>query len=157
MDLAWDLPPGGEEGLEEGCAVLAEDAGNDLYLVIETRIREDFEAGTDGTALGIVSAVDEAGDAGLNDGAGTHAAGLDRDVECGAGQPIVLERSSRFADHDDFGVGRGIAVPDSAVAGASQNIAAVNDESSDGDFASCGRSAGFLNGELYEYNVGVHF
>lgn len=136
--------------MEERSAVPGEDAGNDLYLVIEAGIGEDFETRTYGATFGIVRAVDEARDAGLDDGAGAHAAGFECDVEGGSCHAIVFEESGGFADYDDLGVSCRIAVPDCAVTGAREDFAVVNDESADGDFPGGGRAAGFLDGELHK-------
>ncbi len=78
-----------EERLEDGGAVGGEDAGRDFNLMVEARVGEDFEAGADGAAFGIVGAVDEARNTGLDDGACAHAAGLDGDVERGITKAVV--------------------------------------------------------------------
>src|SRR5260370_3007957 len=96
-----------EERLNDGGALGGEDARGDCYLMVEARVGEDFEAGAHGAALGIVGAVDEARDTGLDDGARAHAARLDRDVERGVGKAIVAEKAGGFAKSDNFGVGSG--------------------------------------------------
>jgi len=107
-------------------------------LVVEARIGKDFEAGADGAALGVVGAVDEARDAGLNDRAGAHAAGLDGDVKRRVREAIVAEEACGFTKDDDFGVGGWIVVADGAVAGASDHFSVVNQDGSDGHFACIG-------------------
>ena len=96
---------------------------------------KDFEAGADGAALGIFCAVDKAWDAGLDDGTGAHAAGLDGDVEHRVREAIIAEEACGFTKDDDFGVGRWIVVADGAVAGAGENLSVVNQDGSDGHFA----------------------
>src|SRR6267154_1733021 len=91
--------------------------------MVESRVGEDFEAGADGAAFGVVGAVDEAGDAGLNDGAGAHAAGLDGDVKGGVGEAVVAEEASGLAEDDDFGVGGGVTIAGGAVAGTGEDLA----------------------------------
>jgi len=43
--------------LQDGGAVRGEDTGSDFYMVVKPRVGEDFEAGADGAAFGIVSAI----------------------------------------------------------------------------------------------------
>ena len=116
----------GEERLEDGGAVGREDAGGDFYLMVEARVGEDFEAGADGAAFGVVGTVNEAWDAGLDDSAGAHAAGLDGDVERGVGEAVVAEKARGFAENDHFRVGSGVIAADGAIAGAGQNLAVVD-------------------------------
>src|SRR5258706_2388923 len=124
--------------------------------MVEARVGENLEAGADGAAFGVVGTVDETGDAGLNDGAGAHAAGLDRDVERGVGETVVAEEASGLAEDDDFGVGGGVTIADGAVAGTGEDLAVMDKDSADGDFAGCRCGAGFGQGFLHELGVGFH-
>ena len=67
---------GGEEGLKDGGGVSGEHAGKDFHLVVESGVGEDPETRTDCAASGVVCAVDQTRKAGLDDGAGAHAAGF---------------------------------------------------------------------------------
>jgi hypothetical protein len=142
--------------LEDGGAVGGEDAGGDFHLVVEAGVGEDFEAGVDRAAFGIVGAVDEARDAGLDDGAGTHAARLDSDVERGVGEAVVAEQVGGFAQSNDLGVGGGVAIADSAVARTGQELAVMYEHGSNGDFAGFGSRARFSQGFLHELGVSFH-
>jgi len=84
-------------------------------VMVEARVGEDFEAGADGAAFGIVGAIDEARDPGLNDGAGAHAAELDGDVERGIRKAVVAKKAGGFSQSNDFGVGRGVAIANGAI------------------------------------------
>src|SRR5207245_1725943 len=75
---------------------------------------------------GVVGTVNEAWDAGLDDSAGAHAAGLDGDVERGVGEAVVAEKARGFAENDHFRVGSGVIAADGAIAGAGQNLAVVD-------------------------------
>ena len=66
--------------------------------------------------FGSVGAINEARDAGLDDGPGAHAARFQGYVESCPSHAVVAEEASGFADHDDFGVRGGIAVANRAVA-----------------------------------------
>jgi hypothetical protein len=146
----------GEERLEDGGAVGGEDARGNFYVMVEARVGEDFEAGADGTALGIFGTVDEARDAGLDDGAGAHAARLDGDVERCVGEAIVAEKTSGFAKYNHFRVGRGVIVADGAIAGTGQNLAVVDEHSADRDFAGLGGGTGLSKSFPHELDVGFH-
>ena len=62
--------------MKDGGALCGENAGADFHLVIESGVSEDFETRTDCAAFGVVCAVDQMRDTGLDHGAGAHAAGL---------------------------------------------------------------------------------
>jgi hypothetical protein len=146
----------GEERLEDGGTVGGEDARGDFHLMVEARMGEDFETGADGAAFGIVGAVDEARDTGLDDGAGAHAAGLDGDVERGVDETVVAEKTRGFAQCDNFGVGGGVAIADGAVARTRQDLAFMDEHSADGDFAGCGGGTGFGERFLHELDISFH-
>ncbi len=151
-----DLAAGGEEGLQDGGAVSSEKARNDFYLMIESGVCEDFETGTDGAALWIIGAVDEAWNAGLDYGPCAHAARFQGDIESCARHSVIAEEASGFADYDDFGVRGGVTVANCAVARAGQNFAVMDEHGADGYFARSGRGAGFLEGRLHECDVRFH-
>jgi hypothetical protein len=146
----------GEEGLKDGGAVGGEDARGNFYVMVEARVGEDFEAGADGTALGIFGTVNEARDAGLDDGAGAHAARLDGDVKDRIGEAMVAEKTSGFAKYNHFRVGRGVIVTDGAIAGTDQNLMVVDEHGANGDFGGFGRGTGFRERFLHELNVCFH-
>src|SRR6266404_1738904 len=128
----------GEKRLEHGGGFGGEDACGDFDLVVEARIGKDFEAGADGAALGVVGAIDETRDAGLNDRTGAHAAGLDGDVQGGVSETIVAEAAGGFTKHDDFGVSGRVIVADGAITGARKNLSVVNQNGADRHLASSG-------------------
>jgi hypothetical protein len=146
----------GEERLEDGGAVGGEDAGGDLHLMVEARVRKDFETGANGATFGIVGAVDEVRDAGLDDGAGAHAARLDGDVQSGVGEAVVAEKAGGFAKNDDFGVGSGVAVADGVVARASEDLTVVDKHRSNRHFAGFGGRTSFGKRGLHELDVLLH-
>ncbi len=117
---------------------------------------EDFEAGADGAAFGVVGAVDEARDTGLDDGACAHAARLDSDVECGIGEAVVAEKAGGFAKDDDFGVGGGVAIADGAVARTGEDLAVMDEYGADGNLAGYGRGTSFGQGFLHILDVSFH-
>jgi len=119
-------------------------------------VGEDFEAGADRAAFGVVGAVGEARDTSLDDGARTHAAGLDGDVEGCIGEPVVAEQAGSIAKDNNFGVGGGVVVANGAVAGSGEDLAVMDEHGADGDFAGCGRAARFRERCLHELVTGLH-
>lgn len=150
------LTPFAEERLDDGGAVGGEDVGRDFYLMVEAGVGEDFEAGADGAAFGIIGAVDKARDTGLDDGARTHAARLNGDVKRGVREAVVAKEAGGFAQRDDFGVGSGVAIANGAIASTGEDFAVVDDHGADGDFAGRGCGAGFRECFLHELGVGFH-
>ena len=61
-----------------------------------------------------------------------------------------------FAQSHDFGVGGGITIADGPVARTGKNLAVVDKHGPDGNFASCGRGTGFLQGLLHVLDTSFH-
>ena len=112
--------------MQESGRVLGQEAGGDFDLVIQLGAGKKLEAGTEGAALGVVGGVDEAGNPSLNDRTSTHGAGLEGDVEDGAGEAVVAEEACGFPNDDDFGVRGGVIIADSAIAGAREDDIVVD-------------------------------
>ena len=77
----------------------------------------------DAAALGIGGAEVEPADARKRDGRRAHRAGLQRDVEVGAVEPLRPLRRAGLADRQHLGMRRGIGQLARAVAGAGQHAA----------------------------------
>jgi hypothetical protein len=142
--------------LENCGAIGGEDAGGDSHLVVEARVGKNFEAGADSATFGIVGAVDEARDTGLDDGARAHAARLDGDIEHGIGEAVVSKTACALAKDENFGVRRGVAIADGAVAGTSEDLAVMDKHGADGNFIGCGHGARFSERLLHELDVSFH-
>ena len=117
---------------------------------------EDLEAGTDGTAFGVLCAVNKARNASLNHGTGAHGAGLKRDIESGAGEAVVGKGASGCPKDDDFSVSGGVVVANGAVAGTGDDFVFVDEDCADGDFTGLGGGAGFVERELHVVEIGRH-
>lgn len=150
------LAASGEKSLEQGSAVGSENARGDFDLMIQARVGKHFEAGTHGAAFRVIATINEARNAGLDDGAGTHAARLDGDVQGGGGQAIVAESAGSFAEHHHFGVGGGVAITDGAIAGTRDDGGFVNEERADRDFAGGSRETCFFESLAHEFAFDVH-
>jgi len=146
----------GEEGLQEGGGLFGEDARRDVDLMIQFGAGEKLETGAVRTTFGVVGAVDESWNPSLDDRAGAHSAGLERDVESGVGKAIVANEPRGFAQHDDFGMGRGIIVANGAIARARQVYVILNEHGADGDFAGIGGNTSLFQSNAHEMEIVRH-
>ncbi len=124
--------------------------------MVESRVGKHFKAGADGSAFGIVGAVDEARDTCLDNGACTHAAGLNGNVERGISKTVVGQQAGGLAQNDNLCVSRWVVVADGAVAGTGEDLAIVDEHGADRDFASYRCGARFGQGFLHELDVSFH-
>ena len=93
-----------EEGLHEFAALGLKDAGGDSGLGMESTRGEEVIA-----ALIVLTAVDDARDLRPADGAGTHGAGLDGDVEGAIGEVLATKGVGSGGDGLHLGMGCDIA------------------------------------------------
>ena len=93
-----------EEGLHEFATFGFKDAGGDGGLGMESTRGEEVIA-----TLIILTAIDDAGDLRPADGAGTHGAGLDGDVEGAVGEVLATKGVGSGGDSLHLGMGSDIA------------------------------------------------
>jgi hypothetical protein len=116
-------------------------------------VAQDFEAGMDRAALCFVRSVNEARDTSLKHGAGAHRAGFDGDVQRGAEKTVVAEAVGGFAERENFGVGSGITMRDSAISRAGHDFFVEDKNCANGDFAAICGFAGFGEGFGHEGQI----
>jgi hypothetical protein len=131
------------EGVEESAelegASLLLDAAEDLDAVVEARVFEGGEAAADGASLGVISAIDEALDAGREEGPGAHEAGFEGADEGAAGEAPGAEGLGGLAEGEDLGVGGGVEVELASIeGGGDEGACGVEDEGTDGDVPAVG-------------------
>src|SRR6266481_5804771 len=97
-------------------------------------MRKYFKAAAHGSAFWVVSAINDSCDAGLNDGASAHGAGLDGHVKGGAPQSIICGGASGVAERHDFRVGGRVTIADGAVISASQDLPVLYQDRAHGHF-----------------------
>jgi quercetin dioxygenase-like cupin family protein len=124
--------------------------------VIQLGAGEQLEAGTEGSAFGIVRGIDESRNPSLDDRTSAHGAGLEGDVEDGASEAIVAEEVGGLSKDDDFGVRSWVVLANGAIAGTRENDIVVDEHRADGDFAGVGRGAGFVESKLHIVEVVRH-
>jgi hypothetical protein len=145
-----------EERLQDRGAFLGHDARCNVDLMIEARMVEYRKARPYSPALGIVASIHQARNAGLDHGSRAHAAGLRRNVQRSPRQSIVAEVARCFPQYHHFGVRRRIAVSNSSVAGADDDLSLVHEQRADWHFPCLGRDARFLQCLLHKSDISVH-
>ena len=109
---------------------------------------EEVDDAAAGAALLLPRAEDHGGDAGVDDRAGAHGAGLEGDGEGAALQTPVAQSGTGLADGLDLGVGGGVAVLLATVAAPSDHGAVrPRDDAADLHLALFGGLTGQLQGE----------
>ena len=151
------LASGRKEGVEQGTGLFGEDARCDFHLMIQFGAGQQLEAGAIGAALWIVGSVDHARNAGLNDRASTHGAGLECYVESCLRQAIISELSRSFPEHHDFGVGGRVAISNGAIAAPRENFIPAHQHGTDRDLTGFGACPRFLHRNFHEFLVAHRF
>lgn len=145
-----------EEGFQELGGFFGQDAGDDVEAVVEAWVGAELIEGACAAHFGVWGAVDQALDAGVDQGAGAHGTGLKGD-----GQGAVLEAPGAqfacgFAEGEDFGVGGGVLKRFAEVVGLGQDFVAAVDHGADGNFASGGGFFGLGQSTGHHEVVQVH-
>ncbi len=133
---------------EEGAALVCEEAGGEFDFVVELGVVHDAEDAAAGSGFGVGCGVDEAGDAGVEDGSGAHGAGFEGGVEGAVFEAVVAEVKAGLAEGYDLGVGGGIAVAEDSVLAAADDLVFVDDDCAYGDLAVSFGVVGFGDGGL---------
>ncbi len=91
--------------------------------------------------FGSVATEDDARQAGMHHRPHAHGAGLERDVELAAREPVVALRGGRLAQRDYFRVGGGIRAGDGAVVAAADDASVLHHDGAHRHLARRGRLA----------------
>ena len=142
-----------EEVAEQGAALVREDAVRDLNLVVELLHLEEVEDGPGAAGLGVGGADDDAVDARLDKSAGTHLAGLERDVHRAALEAPVAELAAGLADRDDLGVRERGVRREAAVEAAPDDPAVTDDDTADRDLAESHCALGLVDRFAHEKRI----
>jgi len=113
------------------------------------------------SGFGIAGGEDEAGDAGVEDGAGAHSAGFEGAIEgaaaFGSKEAIVCEGEAGCSEGYDLGMRCGVVGAEDLVIAAADDFAGGRDDDrADWDLACCFRGLRFGDGEVHEIIVGQH-
>src|SRR5262245_12285737 len=94
--------PGSKKASKQGGALRFADAGRDADTMVEhAAFLLEAQGALGGPETGIAGTVDNLTDAGREGRAEAHEAGLERDREDGARQPVVTDRGRRLPDRHD--------------------------------------------------------
>ena len=88
-----------------------------------------------GAGFGVVRAVNQAPNAGLQQRSRAHRARLNCSKQFAVSQAMIADRGTSFAQRVDLRVGRRIDVSDVAIKSAANDLAVVNDDRSDWNFS----------------------
>ena len=103
--------------------------------MVEAVVVDELEEGAHGTGFRVVAAVDDAVQAAVDDGAGTHGARFDGHVEGTACQAPAIEGAAGFFNGQQFGVGRRTGQAFAQVIGPGDNFLFIDDDGADRDFS----------------------
>ena len=131
---------------EHGAALFGEEAGGYFDFVIQLGMVHDGEDAAAGSGLGVGGGVDEATDAGVEDGSGAHGTGFEGDVEGAVVEAVVAEVKASLAEGYDLGMGGGVVVAEDPVLAAGDDLVVVDDDCTHGNFAFHLGGAGFGDG-----------
>ncbi len=125
-----------EEVAEELGAFIGEDAGGDFDAVVEAIVFAELIEGADRAGFGVVAAVDEFGDAGIDDCASAHGAGFEGDDQGAVEQTPVALGLAGLAHGEDFGVGGGVVLGFALIETPADDFlrGEMDDDATDGDF-----------------------
>lgn len=112
-----------KEALQEGSALGGANPFDDVEAVVEAGVFDELIERPKGAGLRVESAEDYVANAGVDQGAGAHDAGLERDDQGRAFEPPVAVALGRLAQHEDLGMRRRIAVAFATIASGREDQA----------------------------------
>jgi hypothetical protein len=107
--------------------------------MIDRGMVEDAEAGPDCATLGFVAPIHYAKNPGLDDCAGAHGAGLNRDVQGGSEDAVIPDGLGCRAQRQDFSVRCRVARRNRAIASTGEDALAEHNDRTHRHFALFGR------------------
>jgi hypothetical protein len=114
---------------------------------------EHAEYAAAGSSLRVGSGVDEARDAGLEYGSGTHGAWLERCIEGAVFEAVVVECAAGFTESNDLGVGSGVGVAEDTVLASADDSVFVDYDCAYWNFAIGFGILGFSDGSAEQSEV----
>src|SRR5690606_3354429 len=119
--------PGGEESAEERGGPRLADPAIDLGAMVAGGLAEETHARFHRAALRVGGAVIEPADAREGNRRRAHGAGLERDIEVAAFEPLRAERAGGLAQRQELRMRGRIAVGERPVAGAGEDRTVPHD------------------------------
>jgi len=120
--------------------------------MVRAWVVHDLHHRVHGAGFGVVRAVNQAPNAGVNQRARAHRARLNCSKQIAVSQAMVADRGTRFAQGNHLGVSGRVGIGDVAIESMANDLAIVNDHCADGDFSGLKRTLrgtqGFLHPEF---------
>ena len=123
-------------------ATSCEDPGTYFHAMVQAGMIQNLHHRTDSARLGIIGAIDQAFQPGMNQSAGAHSARLNCSKQFTAFQAVVADRGTGLAQRDDLGVGGGIGIGKVAIAPATDDLAVTNYDGAHWNFSRLKRALG---------------
>ena len=135
--VAWGvLGSNCRKKLAQKCAALVrKNTRYTFEAVVEAFVATDAVESLGGASFWIIATPDDAGDAGVHEGACAHRAGLEGDVESGVDEAPAAELLGGFSNCEHLRVCGRVLGGFTFVVAASYDLAFVDDERADRDFA----------------------
>ncbi len=155
LDLSIHLTSRFEKLDQQRSALGPENALLDGNGVVKETGVGDVKLTANAAEAKVAGAEDEPSNAGVNEGAGAHGAGLEGAIKGGAFEAVVAEAAGGLAEGENFGVSGGVGQGDGGVGGGSQQGAVgADDHGADRDLAGLLATAGGGKGFTHPVFVG---
>jgi hypothetical protein len=138
---------------QERPAFFPQNAGGDLYPVIQAVVFKQAEERTDGSSLRVFGTVDQARDPGLDNGPRAHGAGLYRYVQRAPRKAVVAAPGGPFPQGLNFRMRRRVRKGNGPIPSPAQNLPCVHQDRSYGDLSFLEGPDCFLEGKPHEYFI----
>ena len=151
------LPPTSKETLQYLRATACQNASADFHAVVQAGMVQDLHHRMDGARFGVIRAVDQTFQPGVNHSAGAHRTRLNCNKEFAVFQPVVAQRGTGLAQGEDLGVSGGVAVGKVAVTAAAYDFSAADHDGAYRDLSRFERSLGGAQRIFHKEFVGFCF
>ena len=148
-------PQAAEETLEQTGTLIVQHTAGDLAAVIEARILDHVAQRAAGPCLWVIGSEHEPRDPGQDDGAGTHGAGFEGDVEHAGLETARSQGPCRLAQGDQFGMRRGILAAFGDVPAGTEDGSIAHDQGADGHLILLGGDMRPLEGPTHPEAIGI--
>ena len=141
--------------LQQGSALICQQAALHCRLVVQARLRKQVDHRASGAGFGVGRAEHDTVKPRVQNSAAAHGAGLQRHEQRAAVQPVVAQRLAGRAQSGDLGMGRGVVPANGRVAAGCDDPAIFHQDRADRHLARAQSVPGLGQRELHEINV-VH-
>jgi hypothetical protein len=124
-----------KERLQQFGAAPGEHSTANLDLMVQLRVIQNLHNRVHGPSFGIVSAIDQALDPCMHEGAGTHGARLNCSKQFAVSQTMVTNDCTSRTQGDDLGVGGGIGGAKVLVPSARKDATFADEDRANRDFS----------------------